>query len=196
MRTQRTRRMTVALGWVAAVAAVAATVASATAQAREVAGVTVEETSRVAGKELKLNGAGVRKKAMFKVYVAGLYLERPTASAEEAVSSEQTKRVVLVMTRGVSHDTFAEALDQGFQRNSATALPTLQGRLDRLKAMIPDLHDGDVVDIVYVPGVGTTVRGQGRTITLPGKDFADALFAVWLGPNPVDGDLKRELLTR
>ena len=31
-------------------------------------------------------------------------------------------------------------------------------------------------------------------MTIPGKDFADALFAVWLGPNPVEVALKRALL--
>jgi len=182
-----------AIGWAAAVVAIAA---AATAQAREVAGVTLDETTRVAGKELRLQGAGLRKKALFKVYVAGLYLEHPAASPEEAVSSDQVKRMVLVMTRGVGHGTFAEALDQGFQRNSPQQLSALEGRLDRLKAMIPDLREGDTIDVIYQPGVGTTVRGQGRTLTLPGKDFADALFAVWLGPNPVDGDLKRELMSR
>jgi hypothetical protein len=38
------------------------------------------------------------------------------------------------------------------------------------------------------------VRGQGKSITIPGKDFADALFSVWLGPKPVEDALKRALL--
>lgn len=29
---------------------------------------------------------------------------------------------------------------------------------------------------------------------MEGKDFADALFSVWLGANPVQEDLKRALL--
>jgi hypothetical protein len=169
---------------------------SGVAAAREVAGVTLEESTRAGGKELKLNGAGVRKKSLFKVYVAGLYLERPTASAEEAITSEQPKRMVLVMTRNVGHDQFAQAVVDGFQRNSAAQMSTLQPRLDRLTSMIPDLGEGDVVDIVYQPGVGTLVRGKGKEVALPGKDFADALFAVWLGQNPVDGDLKRDLVAR
>ncbi|MGA2713580.1 MAG: chalcone isomerase family protein [Bryobacteraceae bacterium] len=31
-------------------------------------------------------------------------------------------------------------------------------------------------------------------MTIPGKDFADALLAVWLGQKPVEAALKRELL--
>jgi len=41
---------------------------------REVAGVKMPDTVTVEGKTLKLNGMGLRKKVMFKVYVAGLYL--------------------------------------------------------------------------------------------------------------------------
>ena len=29
--------------------------------------------------------------------------------------------------------------------------------------------------------------------TIEGRDFADALFAVWLGPKPVQDDLKKAL---
>ena len=43
-----------------------------TAQAVEVAGVNVEPTAKVAGKELKLNGAGIRTRVIVKVYVMGL----------------------------------------------------------------------------------------------------------------------------
>lgn len=180
---------------VAMVALCAVSTVAQVAQAREVAGVTLEESTRAGGKELRLNGAGVRKKAMFKVYVGALYLERATNNPDEAIHSDQAKRMVLIMTRNVGHDTFSTALDEGFQKNSAAALPALQGRLDKLKGMIPDLSEGDIVDIVYQPGVGTIVRGKGREVALPGKDFAEALFSVWLGPNPVDGDLKRDLVT-
>jgi hypothetical protein len=36
--------------------------------------------------------------------------------------------------------------------------------------------------------------GGGEEVSLPGKDFADALFSVWLGKQPVDGELKQEML--
>ena len=52
----------------------------------------------------------------------------------------------------------------------------------------------NVLDFTYVPGAGTVVRGQGKEITIQGKDFADALFSAWLGPKPVNADLKHELL--
>ncbi|MET0620584.1 MAG: chalcone isomerase family protein, partial [Thermoanaerobaculia bacterium] len=41
----------------------------------------------------------------------------------------------------------------------------------------------------------TQVVVRGTTAgTVTGRDFADALFAVWLGPDPVQADLKLALL--
>ena len=44
-------------------------------------------------------------------------------------------------------------------------------------------------------GKGTVVAAGGvDKVTIEGKDFADALFSVWLGQHPVDGGLKDEML--
>ena len=62
--------------------ALAVVLAGATvAQAKELAGVTMPDTLSVGGKTLKLNGLGLRKKAIVKVYVGGLYLETPSKDA-------------------------------------------------------------------------------------------------------------------
>ena len=55
--------------------------AAEAAAAKELAGATMPDTLTVAGKTLKLNGMGLRKKAIFKVYVGGLYLEAPSKDA-------------------------------------------------------------------------------------------------------------------
>ena len=61
--------------------------------------------------------------------------------------------------------------------------------------MIPDVKEGDELAFNWVPdkGVQVLVRGTERG-TIEGRDFADALFSVWLGPNPVQEDLKKALL--
>ena len=48
---------------------------AAIALAGEAAGVRMPDTTTLEGKTLKLNGIGLRKKMMFKVYVAGLDVE-------------------------------------------------------------------------------------------------------------------------
>ena len=62
--------------------------------------------------------------------------------------------------------------------------------------MIPERSStGDDIVLTYVPGRGTVVSVKGAEKgVIEGKDFADALFSVWLGPNPVQEDLKLALL--
>ena len=165
------------------------------AQAREISGVTMPDAVDVAGEKLRLNGMGVRHEMIFfRGYVIALYLEKPTTDAQIVIHADEAKRVVITMLRNVSREMFVQAIDSGIMRNSGAEMPALRARLDLLEHAVPDLKKGDVVDLTWVPGVGTLVRGQGRNMTIPGKDFGDALFAVWLGPKPVEAPLKRELL--
>ncbi len=163
--------------------------------AGEVAGVKMADTATVEGKTLRLNGMGLRTKFLFKVYVAGLYLETPSKDAAEVLSSDQIKSMRLSMRRSLSGSKITEAIGEGFERNSKTQLPALKARLDRLNKMIPDLKESDEIALTYLPGTGTKVTALGTDRgVLEGRDFADALFAVWLGPNPVQGNLKKALL--
>jgi hypothetical protein len=168
---------------------------ASTASAREVAGVTLPDTVSVEGKTLKLNGAGLRTKVVFKVYVAGLYLETPSKDAVTVISSDQVKRMHLSILRSLDRSKITEAISEGFEKNSKGELPALKARLDRLNAMIPNVEKGDQILLTYVPGRGTVVSAKNvEKGVIEGKDFADALFAVWLGANPVQPDLKKGLL--
>ena len=163
--------------------------------AREVAGITMPAVLSGAGVNLLLNGMGVRReKVFFKAYVIALYLEKPTADAQTAIQTNDAKCVVMTMLRDIGREMFIHAVESGIIRNSGPVMPILRARLDLLEQALPDLRKGDVLELTWVPDTGTLVRGQGRTMTIPGKDFADALFAVWLGPNPVEVALKRALL--
>jgi hypothetical protein len=165
------------------------------AAAGEVAGVKMPETTTFEGRTLKLNGMGLRKKIVFKVYVAGLYLEAPSKDAASVVSSDQVKQMQLSVLRTLKASQVNEAIREGFEKNSKAQMGALSARLQRLESMIPDVAEGDRILLTWVPGKGTVVWAKGAEKgVIDGKDFADALFSVWLGPNPVQQDLKRELL--
>ena len=61
--------------------------------AAELAGATLPDTLSAGDKTLKLNGLGLRKKAMFKVYVGGLYLESPSKDAGRILASDQARAI-------------------------------------------------------------------------------------------------------
>ena len=163
--------------------------------AREREGVVAEPVITVDGKPLHLMGMGLRKKLWFKVYLASLYAETPSDDAAAVISSEQVKRVQMHMLRDLEREKIVEAVEAGFEKNSRSELPKLRERLDRFLKAIPDLKSGQTIVITYLPGRGTLIKaGSGEEISVPGKDFADALFSVWLGREPVDGDLKGEMM--
>jgi len=162
--------------------------------ARDVDGHQIPDTVSQDEKTLSLIGAGIRNKWMFNVYVGALYAEKPTFNAANLIKSEQIKRMDLHLLRDVGKDKIVESIREGFEKQSKAQMPALQGRLDQLAAAVPDLKKGDTLSLTYIPDKGVVVGGAAKETVIPGKDFADALFSVWLGPDPVDGDLKRKLL--
>ena len=169
-------------------------------QAAEVAGVRIEESARVAGTDLKLNGAGLRNKAFFKVYAMGLYLPEKQSTAAAILAAPGPKRAHLHMLRNVDAEDFSEALNDGVRDNHSEAeVKALAPRLAILTALMNEIKEaktGLAIDLDWIPGAGTqvTIGGQPRGKPIAGEDFYRALLRIWLGDNPVSSDLKKSLL--
>lgn len=167
--------------------------------ALEVAGIDLQEKVVLPGEEtpLVLNGAGIRKKFFFKIYLASLYLPQKQSDPRQIVDSDQPKRLQMDMIYSkVDKEKFVEGWNEGFSANqSADDLAALRERLERFNAMFETLVEGDRVVLDYLPGMGTrvTIKGVERGV-LPGHDFNRALLQVWLGDSPVTGSLKQDLL--
>ncbi len=172
------------------------------AQAAEVAGVKLDDRLRLVpgGPELVLNGAGIRTRAIFKVYVAGLYLPEKKATTAEALAIAGPKRVAMTMLRDLSAQQLSEALADGIRNNSTAAeQEALKARTDELLAIMNALGEakkGDAILLDFLPDSGTrvVVNGQPRGKAIAGDDFYRALLGIWLGHKPVDGDLKKGML--
>jgi hypothetical protein len=190
MRARRSIATALALGWALAAALVCTTPAAA----KTVQGVTFPDTATVGGKTVTLNGMGVRVAYIFvKVYVAGLYLEKPTSDAQAAIQTDEAKRMLLQFLRDVTHDEMVDAMKEGFAH---TATPALQPQVDQFSAFFTKpLVEGSQSSFDYVPGTGTTVTIGGEVKgTIPGADFMRALWGIWLGDEPADASLKSALL--
>ena len=165
------------------------------ALALEVAGVRVPDSTVVGGKTLALNGAGLRKKVFFKVYVGALYLEQRSSDPAAIVAADGAWKVSMAFKRDVAKKDVLGAFKEGFENNSKTDLEKLLPGLARIDAAMKDLKEGDLLEIAYLPGTGSTITGPGGvTVTVEGKTFADALLRNWLGDKPADGDLKKGML--
>lgn len=184
----------VAASWVAA-----SLPASATLQ---MDGVALEESVQVAGKDLKLNGAGISMRLIFKIYVIGLYLPDRETSAQEVLHAEGPRRLLITMLRDVSGSDFNEKLLQ-YATTEGTVIPSrvIESMLRLVQAIdrqSSGLHKGDTITLDWVPGTGTLVGLNNKPLTAPMRDIAfyKALLNIWLGDKPTDFDLKMKLLGR
>lgn len=165
------------------------------AQAGELAGVIMADTTAVGDEELVLNGMGLRKKAIIKVYVAGLYLPTKQNDAEKILSSDTPRQLAMDFKFGVSGDKMCGAWDDCLDGNVPDATDQIKADFKRLCGFMDDMGKGDKMVFTYVPGKGTesSVKGQSKG-TIVGKPFADALYSCWIGPNPPGEAFKKGLL--
>jgi len=170
---------------------------AAPAFAAEVAGVKIDEQTRVAEAPLVLKGAGLRKRFFVQVYAMGLYVADRKA---DPVAQPGAKRVAIHMLRDVDAKSFTEALSDGIRNNhsaaEATALEPRVAQLGAILAGVGEAKKGMAITLDWVPGSGTQVTIAGRPSGKPieGEDFYRALLRIWLGEKPVQDDLKKALL--
>lgn len=170
------------------------------AQAVDVAGVKVDDSVKVAGKDLVLNGAGVRTKVIFKVYVAALYLPEHSQNVADILKMDGPRRVTMVMMRDISSDDFGQAFMSGLNANTSQAdqskILNQTMKFGEMFALLPGLKKGDVLHIDWVPGTGTVCEMNGKKIgtTAAGEEFYNAVLRIWLGDHPVDRSLKARML--
>ena len=177
-------------------AAVAFVVASTfNLHASNLAGVTLPDTEEVGGTKLVLNGMGLRTKFMIKVYVAGLYLQQKSSDPNAIINADAPKRIVMQFLHGASKNQMSDAFNESFNDNSPEAVKTMKADIDRLLSALEPVKAGDQMVFTYVPGTGTTFAMNGKEkLTIAGPAFGPVLFAVWLGPKPPNGDLKKGML--
>lgn len=170
------------------------------ASASEAADVQLAERVTVGTSDLVLNGAGLRKKLFFKVYVVGLYLPEKRQSPADVLAVAGPKRVVIIMLRTVPARRLADALEDAIRRNSSPEqYLAVAGGVGDLIGSIHSLVEGEKGDIVtfdWLPGEGTIVvfNGVRRGAAIPGADVYDAVLKAWLGERPVNTGIKEALL--
>jgi long-chain acyl-CoA synthetase len=166
--------------------------------AAEVAGIKVDDSLRIGGSDLLLNGAGVRSKLFIKVYVGALYVGQKATTPAAIYDSPQPRRMVMRMLRDVDAETLASAMDEGLRNNhSAAELADMKAPAEQLAGIMKAIgkaREGDTIAIDFLAdGVTVGLNGEVRG-KVAGPGFAKALLKVWLGEKPADASLKKALL--
>ena len=168
----------------------------------DVSGVKYEDAIDQRGNKLMLNGAGIRYKAVFKVYTAGLYLQKKASTMEEVLAMPGSKRITLTMLREVDSNELGKLFTRGVEDNTPKSemgklIPGLI-KMGQIFSEQKKLAVGDTIMVEWVPRVGGVIFAKGKPQGEPFKEpeFYNALLRIWLGPVPADYKLKEALLGR
>ena len=180
-------------------AALVLTMSEAFAQVT-VAGVRFDESTDIRGSKAQLNGAGIRYKAVFKVYAAGLYLSRKAGTMEEVLAAPGAKRMTITMLRDIDSSELGKLFSRGIEDNmDKAAFSKLIPGVMRMSQIFSDhkkLSAGESFTLDWIPGTGTVVTLHGVQQGEPFKEpeFYNAMLRIWLGAAPADWKLKEALL--
>ena len=170
---------------------------SAPAAALTVEGVDVPDTYSAMDTELTLNGAGTRSKWFMDLYVGGLYVPETIDDGEAVINADEPQAITLHIISGmITSERMTEATLEGFEASTDGDMAAIQEDVDQFMAVFQEeITEGDVFDLVYLPGEGVRVLKNGeQKDTVGDLAFKNALFGIWLSDKPAQKDLKEKML--
>jgi len=167
--------------------------------AAEIAGVKIPDKIKPAASnnELVLNGAGIRRKFIFKVYVGALYLAEAARTEEAVLANDGAKRVLMhFLYDKVEKESLDDAWWDGFKANhTEQEMVGLNDRITQFVSLFGDSVEGDQIMFDFLPPETTRVTiNDSEKGNIKGADFYRGLLKVWLGDSPVTTDLKNGML--
>ena len=170
---------------------------AASAHAITIKGVEIPDALQAGDTELVLNGAGIRSRWFIDLYIGALYVPEPAIDPAEiiAADSHQGLRLHIISNR-ITSERMINSTREGFEKVLGEELGSLESEIEQFLAFFAaEIRDGDIFDLVYVPGEGVQVfKNQTLQGTVAGHGFKQALFGIWLSDSPAQEDLKARML--
>lgn len=169
---------------------------SLSVSAKEVSGVNINEDIILSGLQLKLNGAGVRTKFIFDIYVAAFYSTNSIKKISDLNMLRPMRMAMHFIYDEVSKEKLVDGWNDGFEDNlSSEQFNKLKSKIKQFNALFVTVHKGDVINLDYTPEKGTVVSINNKEKgMIGGEEFYKALLLIWLGDDPVGDGLKDALL--
>jgi Chalcone isomerase-like len=166
----------------------------------EIEGVSVPRSIDFDGTKLELNGYGVRSKAWIEVYVQALYLAKLSGDAQEIINAESPMAIRLQITSDmVTSKKLSKSLNKGLEKSiGEDGMHKLSKEISELEVLLnlEETKFNDAFNLYYNP-IDSSIwiyKNDKLRGKIKGMEFKKALFGIWLSENPVDKDLKQQLL--
>ena len=147
--------------------------------------------------KLVLNGAGIRTKFFFDIYIGSLYLEKTYKTSKDVYAAHGEKRISMhFLYNDVSKEKLVDGWNDGFKNNLTTdELTKFKAQIEQFNSLFVTVKKGDVINLNFIPTTGTEVAINKKSLGLvEGDMFFTALLKIWLGDEPADSGLKKAML--
>lgn len=168
---------------------------TASAQNVTVSGATFPTKFKISDKVVEYNGAGLRQKYFFDLYVAALYVPTRTSDAQKIINLNEESAIRLkILSNKVTRDKFVETVKEGFATSSDGKASPKEIE-DFMKLFNVEFKAGDEVILLYKPESGVEAYMNGKHLGgAKGLEFKKALWSIWLGKTPADEAVKKAML--
>ncbi len=145
---------------------------------------------------LILNGAGVRSKFFFDLYVGGLYLKEKSQNATNIINSNMPMAIKLHITSSlISSKKMQDATMEGFENSTDNKMEPIKNEIDQfINVFKKEIKDGDIYDFIYKNNKVSIYKNTKLITTIKGLKFKKALFGIWLCNKPAQESLKKKML--
>lgn len=154
------------------------------------------ETLTVGGTSLRLNGQTVHTVSFLRIkaFAVGLYLETGSDNYMQLVTSAQVKHIRARFFRSVGKERLARTWSKQIRESCQSHCNELATVTERLEQAFEDVSSGDLLEFTVYPNrLSISVRGQLKD-SIPSAAMAAAMLAAWIGPRPLDEEVRSELL--
>jgi hypothetical protein len=161
-RSQAPAIVTAVLLLIAGASGLARPAVAADPVAPVIAGVTLPGRIDIEKTSLVLNGVALRRIALVKIYVAGLYLPERKQQPEVILAAGEPRSLVMHFLRDVEAKRLCEGWDSSLENNTPNPSAKLRQQFETLCGWMETAREGERLSFVYVPGRGTSVETRAK----------------------------------
>ena len=169
------------------------------ASAKLIKGNNYPNVVQVGSTTLKLLGVGLRKQWFLDIYTMGAYSESGACDVRILASSDEIKYIRIDTLRDLSAGKIGKSLGEALDKNMPVDVSEeLESQINIFLGYFKqDLAEQESIELIYVPGLGTTLKtnGEQQGLITPGKAFSEVLWSAYFSSRTCCRSLRDQILS-